>query len=101
MRERVNNDGNADVLWHAKDNGWLATWEFDGAGNRIGAHDYGALDPARWEIGSVGDFNADGFSDVLWYAKDNGWVATWQLDGGGRKVGHDFGAAAADWQISA
>jgi hypothetical protein len=96
-----NSDGKSDILWHAKDNGWVATWELDGAGNKVGAHDYGALDPARWEIASVGDFNGDGKSDVLWHARDTGETMTWELDGAGGKVAHDFGMLETDWHIIA
>jgi uncharacterized protein (DUF2141 family) len=88
-----NSDGKSDILWYARDNGWVATWELDGAGHKVGAHDYGALAPGRYEIAGVGDFNGDGKSDVLWRASDDGWVATWELDGAGHKVGaHDYGA---------
>ena len=33
-----------------------------------------------WKIQDVGDYNADGFSDVLW-RHNSGQVAMWEMDG--------------------
>jgi glucose/arabinose dehydrogenase/uncharacterized protein (DUF2141 family) len=93
-------DGHSDIMWQRTSIGWVATWELN-AGTIIGGHDYGALDPARWEIAGTRDFNGDGKSDILWHAKDNGWVATWELDGAGNKVGVDYGALdPGRWEIA-
>ena len=57
-----------DIIWPAKDNGWIATRELDGAGNR----------------------------ETL-FAEDNGWAASSQLDG--QQQVHAFGPLASDWHI--
>jgi hypothetical protein len=97
----VNGDGRADVIWHAKDDGSITTWDLDPSGASFIDHDYGRLDPARWEVAGAGDFNHDGKTDILWHAKNNGWVATWELDGEGGHTAHDYGLLdPARWEIA-
>jgi len=74
----------------------VATWELNG-GTKVGAHDYGALDPGRYEIAGVGD----GKGDIVWHARDTGETLTWELDGAGGKVVHNFGMLETDYHIIA
>ncbi len=71
-----NGDGRADIVWR-NDNGQLSEW--------LGTSNGGLIDnggivnqfvPTAWKIMGTGDFNADGFSDVLW-RNDNGQLSQW------------------------
>ena len=78
-----NGDGNADLLWRNTD-GTLVDWTMNG--NVItssGVLNLGgsAVKPdASWSVVGVGDFNADGGSDILW-RNLNGAVAEWDMNG--------------------
>ena len=37
--------------------------------------------PLDWQIKGVGDFNADGYADILWYNVNSGDVAAWGIQG--------------------
>jgi serralysin len=71
-----NGDGYSDILW--KNNGGLVTdWlgradgGFTGNGDAFLAH----VDTS-WHIAGTGDFNGDGYSDILWQ-NDGGLVTDW------------------------
>jgi hypothetical protein len=57
--------------------------------------------PTDWQITGVGDFNGDGFSDILWYNVTSGDVAVWALQG--TNIVANVGAGNADpstgWSI--
>jgi hypothetical protein len=78
-----NNDGRADLLWQ-NTSGVLSMWAMNGStitasafvtlGGAIVAPD------ASWKIAGVGDFNADGASDLLW-RNSSGATALWLMNG--------------------
>jgi hypothetical protein len=54
-----------------------------------------------WPISGVGDFNADGHSDVLWRSPSMGQVDQWQMKNGGWSRSIDLGATKpANWQLA-
>ena len=56
---------------------------------------------AAWPISGVGDFNADGTSDILWRSPSTGLVDEWQMQGGHWSKSIDLGATkAANWQLA-
>jgi len=56
--------------------------------------------PNTWEIDGVGDFDADGDSDILCRHED-GQVVTWELQDGQFVTNHSIEFAATTWSIAA
>jgi hypothetical protein len=71
-----NGDGRSDILWR-KDDGTITDWLGQANGGFI-SNDEVALEPvsADYQIAGVGDFNGDGFSDILLRSTD-GTLETW------------------------
>jgi hypothetical protein len=71
-----NGDGRDDILWRNGDGrttNWLGLANggyFDNAGASS------ASVPTSWEIAGVGDFNGDGYDDILWRNSD-GRITDW------------------------
>ena len=83
-----NGDGREDILWRNSAGvvtDWLATENSGFATNWTGAS-FGV--PLSWQVAGTGDFNGDGFSDVLWRNNDGSMVA-W--------IGNANGGFSADW----
>src|SRR5215471_11777123 len=80
-----NGDGFADFLWFNTDTGALDVWLLDGQGNVIAfpglAAGCGSGCSPPWQVVGAGDFNGDGFADVLWFNTDTGALDVWLLDG--------------------
>jgi hypothetical protein len=86
-----NGDGRSDILWR-RDDGQLLLWFAGESGNSALVNWGNDLDvdengigrpkdapvPVEWKVKGVGDFNGDGFSDILW-RHDNGQVAIWYM----------------------
>jgi hypothetical protein len=83
-------DGQLDILWRncgspsLPFSGWNVVWYMDGEGIR----DYGYLTgitDLSWEIAGTGDFNSDGYVDILWrnYGTGTfgGWNCIWYMEG--------------------
>ena len=53
---------------------------------------------SSWEIGGIGDFDADGFDDIFWHNPTTGNNAIWLLDGVSRKTRASIQATGAGWR---
>jgi hypothetical protein len=72
----VSGDGNADLLWFLPQLGELAIWEIHTTGEVRGR---GYSVGPDWRIVQSGDFNADGYGDLIW---SNGrQMQLWQSQG--------------------
>jgi len=79
-----NGDGKADVLWEQPNSaypnyGVVGAWITGGNPQWL---NLGQADLTQWTLSGVGDFNADGKSDVLWEQPSTGLVGAWITTGG-------------------
>src|SRR5215467_10875347 len=104
-----NGDGYADVLWFDASSGVLGAWLLDGQGN-VMAPQFLSLTCGtgcfpEWRVVGVGDFNGDGFADVLWFDASSGVLGAWLLDGQGNVMAPQFlsltcgSGCSPPWQI--
>jgi hypothetical protein len=71
-----NGDGKSDVLWRA-DDGTVTDWLGLANGGFSGNWDNFHSNPGTsWQVAGTGNFNGDGFDDVLWRNAD-GMVTDW------------------------
>jgi hypothetical protein len=102
-----NQDGNTDILWRnygsGVQTGYNCIWYMSGSGNIDYGFPYRVLD-LNWEIVGTGDFNRDGYTDILWryYGGGDlqGWNCIWYMQ---REVmiGVDYPTKVMDtnWRI--
>jgi hypothetical protein len=101
------NDGDADILWRNSGTGsyrgWNVIWYMNG--EAISSYGYlvGITD-LNWEIGGTGDFNSDGYADILWRyyggGSYRGWNCVWYMQGE-TIIGYDYPTTILDtnWRI--
>jgi hypothetical protein len=102
-----NRDGYLDILWRncgtGAYSGWNVIWYMAGEG--IGSYGYlSGISDLAWEIAGTGDFNNDGYMDILWrnYGTGGlqGWNCIWYMQGEGI-IGYDYPMTIPDtnWRI--
>ncbi|VAX15617.1 BNR repeat domain protein [hydrothermal vent metagenome] len=76
-------DGKGDILWRNAKSGATSIWFMDGLNIKAGSGLTSAKTPAgsAWHLKSVGDFNGDGKSDILWRHNETGLTAIWFMNG--------------------
>ena len=76
-----NGDGNGDILWFNLGTGQVVLWFMNGAAV-IGGGSPGTISPfsTAWTV-TTGDFNGDGFTDILWFNQGDGTTVIWLLNG--------------------
>src|SRR5262249_29420715 len=76
-------DGRSDILWRSNLSGRLVLW-FRGLIDYQGSPTWqnwpGAVVGQEWQVQGVGDFNADGRSDIVWRSSW-GAVSIWLMNG--------------------
>ena len=63
----------------------------------IGSASLGNPGPS-WHVKGTGDFNGDGFSDILWQ-NDSGEAAIWEMNGATVIGAASLGNPGPDWHI--
>jgi hypothetical protein len=86
-------DGDADILWQHAVSGALVYWQMEWQAGAV-QHTTGAyLTPAAltdscWKLRAVGDFNGDGYDDLLWHHQSSQRSVMWLLRDGQRSEGN-------------
>jgi hypothetical protein len=98
-----NGDGLTDILWRDSQTGAVVIWIMNSVGNTVLIMQSGSLGavPGNWVIAETGDFNADGFSDILWRDTSSGAAAIWFMGGNGLTVLQtaSIGTVPTNWVI--
>jgi RHS repeat-associated protein len=101
-----NGDGTSDILWRSSSTGQVSIWFMNGTTNGTMVTSTGT--PAGptpsldWVIQSVGDFNGDGFADILWRSSSTQQVYIWLMDGSNvSSSSASPGNPTSQWQVQA
>lgn len=101
-------NGHADLLWR-NTNGQVDLWTMNGAqlvrSDHVTAGGLSVAPGSDWHVAGSGDFNGDGYADVLWQ-NDNGSVDIWNMNGAQLTASNHvtqqgFGAVSLDasWMV--
>ena len=98
-----NGDGKSDILWRDT-SGTLIDWTMNGSQiasiQEVTLQGSPATPDASWQIAQIGDFNANGKSDILWRNSD-GALAEWTMNGAQiaatQETGLQTSAGASAW----
>jgi hypothetical protein len=100
-----NGDGRSDILWHNM-NGDTSIWLMTASGTQVevlSTTDFGVIPPS-WNVALIGDFNGDGFGDILW-RNANGDTSIWLMTGTSTQVQvlsvNDLGGVPPSWVVQA
>ena len=90
-------DGNgiSDVLWQNQSIGTVGAWLVNNSGGGFTWQGLGTASASIYKVGGIGDFNADGISDVLWHNQSTGTVGAWIVSSSGGISWLGLGSASA------
>lgn len=69
-RKDFDGDGNDDMLWRNLDDGRTRIWTMNGAVKTKSRDTDFHIKSTKWTLQGHGDFNGDGYSDILWRVPD-------------------------------
>jgi hypothetical protein len=76
-----NGDGQADVVLRNRTTGATAVWLLNSSLAVVGTLDLPALTNTAYKLSGTADFNADGWTDILWRNQSTGQTAIWLMNG--------------------
>ncbi|HZI14477.1 MAG TPA: FG-GAP-like repeat-containing protein [Myxococcus sp.] len=77
-----NLDGHTDILWHHGASGDLTVWMMQGTTRVADVRvSWKTATSTGWEVRGTGDFNRDGYVDLLWHHGASGSISVWYLQG--------------------
>ncbi|MBF0567454.1 MAG: VCBS repeat-containing protein [Nitrospirae bacterium] len=76
-----NKDGNIEILWRDMINGYNYLWLMNGTSVTGGVFLPTLADTNTWLVEGVGDFNNDGYADILWRNVSTGENMIWLMNG--------------------
>lgn len=77
-----NLDGHPDLLWQHETDATVAIWHMDGVNLTSATLTTPSVPtPQSWKLMGTGDFNHDGFPDLLWEDPSWGYVVIWHMAG--------------------
>jgi hypothetical protein len=74
-------DGVQDILWRFFDGGRLTVWHLAANANNTSSTAIALSIPAEWAIKAVGDFDGNGFADILFLNQLNQTAKVWHNPG--------------------
>src|SRR6202042_2838785 len=94
-----NGDGNTDLLFRDTNSGTVAIWFLNSSGGIQSAATVGSLPTGTtWQIALTGDYNGDGYSDMLW-TDSSGNVAIWFMTGATVASTAGLGNVGTSWTV--
>ena len=95
-----NNDGKTDVLWRHPESSKVYIVYMDGADWHSTVFAARLDDvPAPWTIGGTGDFDGDGYLDIVWRHPGDGRVIIWFMQNATKKSTANITAAGAEFTL--
>jgi hypothetical protein len=97
-----NGDGRADILWRNADGritDWLGT---PNGGFAPNSGNFYTSVGTNWQIAGSGDFNGDGYSDIMWRSTD-GRITNWLGTASGGftdNVANAYNGVSLDWHVA-
>ena len=80
IRNDLNGDGHADLLWRHPFNGANVVWYLTGA-TRVGSEDLPAVPDWTWELAGTPDVNGDTHPDQVWWNRGARTMVVWYMQG--------------------
>ena len=75
-----NQDGLPDLVWQHETNGAIAIWFMNGPTMERGVPlGPGEVPDLGWKIVGSGDFNRDGWQDLVWQHQGDGRISVWKM----------------------
>jgi hypothetical protein len=94
-----NGDGNTDLLFRDTNSGTVAIWFLNSSGGIQSSAAVGTVSTAStWQIAQTGDYNGDGYSDLLW-TDSSGNVAIWFMRGAAIASTAGLGNVGTSWTV--
>ena len=94
-----NGDGNTDLLFRDTNSGTVAIWFLNSSGEIQSAAAVGTVSTGTtWQIAETGDYNGDGYSDMLW-TDSSGNVAIWFMIGATVASTAGLGNVGTSWTV--